>query len=263
MIDWLREYNLADFVPFIEAVDKTRKQYYDEEIDVLKDALSIPGGSMRYVLNKSLRLNSKIELYATGEPCKHKCGDSCFKKTCKACKEVQNSCVECTKNEAYELLQTGMVGGPAIVFCRYQERDVTGIRSHVYPASKACKTVLGLDANMLYPSTLMQDFPCGKEQLIKVPTPEAKHNLEVLARGVQDGSLFGFAQVDIEVPEDLFEKFSEMSPLFVVQEILNDQISEHMHEYLRKTRRKRILGTRKLCGLMKATRILLFTPLLK
>ena len=128
MMDWLREYNLADVVPFIEAVDKTRKQYYDDEIDILKDAVSIPGVSMRYVLNKSLRLNPKIELYAPGEPCKHKCKDSCFKKTCKACKEVQNSCTECTKNEAYELLQTGMVGGPAIVFCRHHERDVKEIR---------------------------------------------------------------------------------------------------------------------------------------
>ena len=263
MMDWLREYNLADVVPFIEAVDKTRRQYYDDEIDVLKDAVSIPGVSMRYVLNKALKLNPKVELYAPGEPCKHKCKDSCYKKACKACKEVQNSCTECTKNEAYELLQTGMVGGPAVVFCRYHERDVTGIRSHVYPDSKTCKTVLGLDANMLYPSTLMQDFPCGKEKLFKVPTPEAKHNLEVLTRGVLNGSLFGFAQVDIEVPSELYEKFNEMSPLFVVQQIPNDQIPEHMHEYLRKTGRKRISGTRKLCGLMAAKKILLYTPLLK
>ena len=263
MMDWLREYNLADVVPFMEAVDKTRRQYYDDEIDILKDAVSIPGVSMRYVLNKSLRLNPKLELYSPGEPCRHKCEDSCFKKTCKACKEVQNSCTECTKNEAYELLQTGMVGGPAIVFCRYHERDVTGIRSHVYPEPKTCKTVLGLDANMLYPSTLMQDFPCGKEKLFKVPTSESTHNLEVLTRGVQNGSLFGFAQVDIEVPTDLFEKFSEMSPLFVVQEIPDTQIPGHMHEYLRETGRKRIPGTRKLCGLMAAKKILLFTPLLK
>ena len=268
MMDWLREYNLADVVPFIEAADKTRRQYYDDEIDVLKDAVSIPGVSMRYVLNKALKMNPKVELYAPGEPCKHKCEGSCYKKACKACKEVQNSCTECTKNEAYELLQTGMVGGPAIVFCRYHERNVSGVRSHMYDAVSAqkpetCKTILGYDANMLYPSTLMQDFPCGKEKLFKVPTPEAKHNLEVLTGGVQDGSLFGFAQVDIEVPEDLFEKFREMSPLFVVQEIPNDQIPEHMHEYLRKTGRKRIPGTRKLCGLMAANKILLYTPLLK
>ena len=162
MKDWLREYNLADVVPFIEAVDKTRNQYYDDEIDILKDAVSIPGVSMRYVLNKALKLNPKIELYAPGEPCRHKCLSSCFEKTCKACREVQASCTKCTKNEAYELLQTGMVGGPAIVFCRYHERNVTGIRSHVYSELKTCKTILGYDANMLYPSTLITRFSVRK-----------------------------------------------------------------------------------------------------
>ena len=125
MMEWLREYNLADVVPFVEAVKKTRRQYCDDEIDILKDAVSIPGVSMRYVLNKSLKLNLDIEPYAPGEPCKHKCKGSCFRKTCKACKDVQNSCTECTKNEAYELLQTGMVGGPAIVFCRYHAVSYT------------------------------------------------------------------------------------------------------------------------------------------
>ena len=83
MMDWLREYNLADVVPFVEAVKRTQRQYYDNEIDILKDAVSIPGVSMRYVLNKSLKLNLGLELYAPGEPCKHKCEDSC---------KIQNSC---------------------------------------------------------------------------------------------------------------------------------------------------------------------------
>ena len=105
-------------------------------------------------------MNPDIKLYAPGEPYKHKCK--------KACKEIQNSCTDCTKNQAYELLQTSMVGGPAIVFCRYHERDITAIKSHVYEEPETCKTVLGLDANMLYPSTLLQDFPCGKEKLFRV-----------------------------------------------------------------------------------------------
>ena len=78
--DWL-EYNLADVVPFVEAVKKTRRQYYDDEIDILKDAVSIPGVSMSYVLNKSLKLKPAIELYTPGEPCEHKCKASCFRKT--------------------------------------------------------------------------------------------------------------------------------------------------------------------------------------
>ena len=55
MLDWLREYNVADVEPFIEAVDKTRHQYFDDQLNILKDAVSIPGISQRYVLNKALK----------------------------------------------------------------------------------------------------------------------------------------------------------------------------------------------------------------
>ena len=55
MKDWLKEYNLADVKPFIEALEKTREQYYPDEIDLLKDAVSIPGISMNYVLNEALK----------------------------------------------------------------------------------------------------------------------------------------------------------------------------------------------------------------
>ena len=82
---------------------------------------------------------------------------------------------------------------------------------------------------MLYPSTLLQDFPCGKEKLF---APKSRHNLTLLTRGVQNNDLFGFAQVDIEVPGELHDKFSEMIP--------DEQIPDHMHEYLKKTGRKRI-----------------------
>ena len=54
MGDWLRVYNVADFVPFIEAFRKMAEHYYLDEIEVSKDAVSIPGISMTYMLNKSL-----------------------------------------------------------------------------------------------------------------------------------------------------------------------------------------------------------------
>ena len=46
MMDWLRVYNEADVISFIEALDKTRNQYYPDEIDMIKDAVSIPRISM-------------------------------------------------------------------------------------------------------------------------------------------------------------------------------------------------------------------------
>ena len=59
MGDWLRVYNVVDVVPFIEAFRKMAGHYYPDKIDVCKDAVSIPGISMTYVLNKSLEKKQK------------------------------------------------------------------------------------------------------------------------------------------------------------------------------------------------------------
>ena len=170
MKDWLKEYNLADVEPFIEALEKTREQYYPDEIDLLKDAVSIPGISMTYVLNKALKRKkySEPDLFAPGEPCKCECSsDDCQKKGCEKCKEIRDNCEICTKNEAYEMLTTGMIGGPSIVFCRHAEAGVSKIRSHIYSEedAKTCRSVQGLDANSLYHFCSDQEMPCGKEKV--------------------------------------------------------------------------------------------------
>ena len=119
MMAWLKEYNLADVIPFVGALEKIRQQYCPDEIDMLKDAVSISGISMTYVLDKALKIKKKgdPDLYAPGQPCIHKCAEDCKKKTCNEYKKTRQECVECTKNKAYELLKTGMVGGPSIIFC--------------------------------------------------------------------------------------------------------------------------------------------------
>ena len=53
MGDWLLVYNVAGVVPFIEAFRKKTEQNYPDKIGVCKDAVSIPGISMTYVLSKS------------------------------------------------------------------------------------------------------------------------------------------------------------------------------------------------------------------
>ena len=102
MKDWLKEYNLADVKPFINALEKTREQYYPDEIDLLKDAVSIPGISMMYVLNEALKRKkySEPDLFAPGEPCKCKCSDDCEEAGCEKCREISKDCKICTKNEA-------------------------------------------------------------------------------------------------------------------------------------------------------------------
>ena len=264
MKDWLKEYNLADVEPFIEALEKTREQYYPDEIDLLKDAVSIPGISMTYVLNKALKRKkySEPDLFAPGEPCKCECSsDDCQKKGCEKCKEIRDNCKICTKNEAYEMLTTGMIGGPSIVFCRHAEAGVSKIRSHIYREAdaKTCRSVQGLDANSLYLFCSGQEMPCGKEKVFHCD-PEEK---DEIIQNVLNDKLFGFFEVDIEVPEQKRKLFSEFCPLFVISEVPEDQIPQHMKDYKINTGRKMIKNNKKLLGVMKTEKILLYSPLLK
>ena len=264
MKDWLKEYNLADVEPFIEALEKTREQYYPDEIDLLKDAVSIPGISMTYVLNKALKRKkySEPDLFAPGEPCKCECSsDDCQKKGCEKCKEIRDNCEICTKNEAYEMLTTGMIGGPSIVFCRHAEAGVSKIRSHIYSEedAKTCRSVQGLDANSLYLFCSGQEMPCGKEKVFHCDPAEKNE----IIQNVLNDKLFGFFEVDIEVPEQKRKRFSEFCPLFVISEVPEDQIPQHMKDYKINTGRKMIKNNKKLLGVMKTEKILIYSPLLK
>ena len=74
---------------------------------------------------------------------------------------------------------------------------------------------------------------------------------------------FGFAEVDISVPNELWDKFEEFPPLFQNNIVPNKAIPEHMKKYLRKTNRTVIPGQKKLLGLLSANIILLYAPLLE
>ena len=114
-------------------------QYYPDKIEECKYAVRIPGISMTYVLNKSLKKNKSLELYSPGGICylcrdkreelQHCCCSSALK--CGGyCKEFQldmqvlQRC-GCEKAAVYELLRTDMVGVLAQVFARYHEKDIT------------------------------------------------------------------------------------------------------------------------------------------
>ena len=101
MMDWLREYNLAEVIPFVEALENAREQYYPDETDMLKDAISIPGISMTFILNKALDMGG--DLYAPGKPCSHKCQNDCVELSCKACKQIKIDCTSWAKDKPYEL----------------------------------------------------------------------------------------------------------------------------------------------------------------
>ena len=60
MGDWLRLYNVAEVVQFIEVFRIITGQYYPDQIYVYKGAFSIPGISMTHELNKSLEKKQKV-----------------------------------------------------------------------------------------------------------------------------------------------------------------------------------------------------------
>ena len=95
----------------------------------------------------------------------------------------------------------------------------------------------------------MNEKPCDQKRTTKFP------------KGVLKGKVFEFAQIDIEVPDELYDKLSEMAPLLIVQEIPDCNIPEEMHK--EKTGRKTIKKTKELLGVKKAKKILLYTLLIK
>ena len=83
------------------------------------------------------------------------------------------------------------------------------------------------------------------------------------SKDVLKEKVFGIAQVDIEVIDRLYDKFSRMAPPFAVQEIPDCDIPEEMKIYKEKTGRETVKGAKKLMGVVKAKKILLYTPLIK
>ena len=83
-------------------------------------------------------------------------------------------------------------------------------------------------------------MPCGKEKVFHCD-PEEKNEI---IQNVLNDKLFGFFEVDIEVPEQKRKRFSEFCPLFVISEVPEEQIPQHMKDYKINTGRKMIKTTR-------------------
>ena len=109
MRDYLVWYNNRDVTPFQAAF------YRDRHIDMFKDGISVPGLSLLHLFN-----DLPNDTYFT----------------------VFNR----TNSDLHELVKDNIVGGPAIIFHRYHEKNVTRIRG----GSEPCRSIVGYDANALY-----------------------------------------------------------------------------------------------------------------
>ena len=108
-----------------------------------------------------------------------------------------------------------MVGGPSIIFCRCAEVGVSKIRSHKYQDPNTCKIVTGFNANSLYLYCSSREMHCGKEEYVQVENLQTSSVIKDLCDKVMKDELFGFIPVDIHIPNELQEKFSEFSSSLV------------------------------------------------
>ena len=110
---------------------------------------------------------------------------------------------------------------------------------------RTVKKSLKLDNSYLYPT----------ETIYKMT------EVEILEH-VKNGNIFGAVVVDIQVPQELKNYFSEMTPIFKNTMVKLNDIGEYMQRFLKDTGIS-FRDTRYLIGSMFGTEILLITPLLK
>ena len=124
--EYLIWYNNRDVTPFLDAISKQAAFYHNRHIDIFKDGISVPGLALSYMFN-DLPPNTFFTVFNE------------------------------TSKDLHHLVKDNIVGGPAIIFHRYHEKDVTKIRR----GRETCRKIVGYDANALYLWALMQDMPTG------------------------------------------------------------------------------------------------------
>lgn len=103
------------------------------------------------------------------------------------------------------------------------------------------KKIISYDANLLYLYCLDGVIPCGKDTLIVHEKP-----FNQILKDVLKGKVFGFTQVDLEVSNEFYGKFSKMVLIFVVQGILDCNITKEMKMHKEKNWYKNSQRNRKI-----------------
>ena len=96
--------------PFLDVIAKQDAFYRDRHIDMFKDGISVPGISLLCMCN-DLSPDTNFTVFNKAN------------------------------SDLHHLVKDNIVGGPAIIFHRYHEKDVTKIRG-----GELCRTVVGYDA---------------------------------------------------------------------------------------------------------------------
>lgn len=118
--DYLIHYNNSDVKPFVSALNNHCSFFTARGIDMFKDGITLPGLTLRFLFQK---VDQNVPYVLFNQ----------------------------RASKLHDLLQNQLVGGPAIIFHRHHEKNVTKIRVDDYGVeARVCKHLLGVDANSLY-----------------------------------------------------------------------------------------------------------------
>ena len=150
--DFLIWYNNGDVKPFVKAIERQRTVYKDKGINMLKEAISLPGLAVRWMFKEAPQPSFPRDD-----------GDFSVGRLVTAFRTSAPVCLLDKRNsDMYALVKNNLVGGPTIVFHRYHEKGVTSIRRRQFgDDARPCQSVKGVDANALYLWCMMQDMPTG------------------------------------------------------------------------------------------------------
>ena len=122
--DFLRWYNNKDVVPTLETMQKMLAFYHKKGIDMLKLGCTLPN-----LANICLHKSTSTKFYPFTE----------------------------TDKDLLQKFLEDLVGGPSIVFTRKAMVDESFVRN----SGNICKSIVGIDANQLYPYSMCQPMPTG------------------------------------------------------------------------------------------------------
>jgi len=126
MKDFVLWYNCLDVEPFLKALQKQITLYKGLGVDLLKDGISVPGITLKYLFQTLTKSSTYFTLFDEKQ------------------------------KETHKLLRDNIVGGPSIIFHREHHKDKTYIRNN---PQKPVQCIAGYDANALYLWALSQDMP--------------------------------------------------------------------------------------------------------
>ena len=126
--DYLVYYNNLDCGPFVQAVEKLQKYYFDRNIDMFKISISLPGLARKMLFECGRQAGASFALFDE------------------------------SNKDLYYTVKQNIIGGPSIIFNRYHKAGETFIRGN---PDKQCQTIVGFDANALYLWSIGQDMPSG------------------------------------------------------------------------------------------------------